>query len=308
MSSASVVGGTIQEALDAHNKYRIDHGAPPLAWDEKCYQTALVWAQQMAKEDNMYHGGNPGMGQNLAWSSGQDLTWKESVFLWWNEVNDPGYDFTKPQFSMGTGHFTQVVWKGTTHVGMATAKCKSGTYVCANYFPPGNYQGRFAMNVFPSGGIPPSGVMPIVPAPKTTQKPLTKDEMALRKLGMSHLGAIHSAKKAALRLQARVRGKQARVQIQKSIAMDPKKAPGSQSATVPCGSPVGSSAAFLACLEAIPSTCAGWKTNIVKQVETGDAAASATLDVCEGKATLVVKSARGKSTSSIMWQMTMGGG
>ena len=28
---------------------------------------------------------------------------------WYNEMTDPGYDFTKPDFTNGTGHFTQVV-------------------------------------------------------------------------------------------------------------------------------------------------------------------------------------------------------
>ena len=35
----------------------------------------------------------------------------------YNEVCDPGYDFASGAFSGGTGHFTQVVWKGSTDIG-----------------------------------------------------------------------------------------------------------------------------------------------------------------------------------------------
>jgi hypothetical protein len=37
------------------------------------------------------------------------------------------YDFTKPGYSSATGHFTQIVWKGTTKIGCAAASCADGT-------------------------------------------------------------------------------------------------------------------------------------------------------------------------------------
>lgn len=51
------------------------------------------------------------------------------------------YDYNNPGFSMATGHFTQVVWKGTTQVGCAVQTCPSGfagwstggTYVVCRY-------------------------------------------------------------------------------------------------------------------------------------------------------------------------------
>jgi len=39
----------------------------------------------------------------------------------------------------------QVVWRGTTKVGMATSP--DGCFLVANYWPPGNCQGRFQQNV-----------------------------------------------------------------------------------------------------------------------------------------------------------------
>ena len=57
--------------------------------------------------------------------------------LWYDEVKD--YDFAKGEFGMDTGHFTQLVWKGTQKAGFGI----SGNYVVGRYAPPGNYEGDF---------------------------------------------------------------------------------------------------------------------------------------------------------------------
>ena len=50
---------------------------------------------------------------------------------------------------MNTGHFTQVVWKSSTSIGLGIAHGGRGTYCTAQYSPPGNYQGQFKSNVLP---------------------------------------------------------------------------------------------------------------------------------------------------------------
>jgi len=48
------------------------------------------------------------------------------------------------------GHFTQVVWKGSTELGIGKASGRNGgTFVVANYNPPGNFGGQYNQNVFP---------------------------------------------------------------------------------------------------------------------------------------------------------------
>ena len=37
------------ECLDAHNKYRAKHQAPPLSWSEKLAQEAQQWAENLAE-------------------------------------------------------------------------------------------------------------------------------------------------------------------------------------------------------------------------------------------------------------------
>ena len=50
-----------------------------------------------------------------------------------------------------SAHFTQAVWKGTTHVGVGIAKGPRGTFVVANFLPVGNVvnPGYFESNVLP---------------------------------------------------------------------------------------------------------------------------------------------------------------
>ena len=43
----------------------------------------------------------------------------------------------------GVGHYTQMVWRSTTRVGMATVRSKDGSYyTCARYSPAGNFVGE----------------------------------------------------------------------------------------------------------------------------------------------------------------------
>jgi len=57
------------------------------------------------------------------------------------------------------GHFSQIVWKGTTHVACYTKTCKKlGNvdgddipFTVCNYSPPGNYDGEYGDNVLAPG-------------------------------------------------------------------------------------------------------------------------------------------------------------
>lgn len=68
----------------------------------------------------------------------------ESVQGWANEapLYPPGGDWTP-----AAGHFTQLVWKGTSQVGCGMANCAGSNFVVCNYNSPGNVVGDFAANV-----------------------------------------------------------------------------------------------------------------------------------------------------------------
>lgn len=137
--------------LAAHNKYRAAHSAPALKWSTEAASKAKSWANHMTSTKVFEHGNHEGMGQNIAtkMSSGGevDMTAQEAVDMWYNEVKS--YNFSKPGFSMNTGHFTQVVWVESTHMGAAKASQGSHCYVVANYLPPGNKggDGQYEKNV-----------------------------------------------------------------------------------------------------------------------------------------------------------------
>ncbi|KAF9971575.1 hypothetical protein BGZ73_005452 [Actinomortierella ambigua] len=130
-----------QAILDAHNLYRARHGAKPLVWDSKAAAHGSNWIQQC-----QFRHSQSNFGENLAYGY-RDFT--AAIKAWYDE--EPKYNYNNPGFSMATGHFTQVVWKGTTAVGCAKKFCnnlRSNIYIC-NYSPPGNMMGAFPQNVSP---------------------------------------------------------------------------------------------------------------------------------------------------------------
>ncbi|CAI5499433.1 unnamed protein product [Closterium sp. Naga37s-1] len=135
--------------LEEHNKARQEVGVPDLAWDDGVAATAQEWANELASIGcPLEHGGAEGLGQNLYWLSPAGLIPQEdrgAVQSWVDEKAD----WTPSPIPDGCadgkmcGHYTQVVWRDTTHVGCASAQCPdgSGMWVC-DYSPPGNFVGQ----------------------------------------------------------------------------------------------------------------------------------------------------------------------
>ena len=68
------------------------------------------------------------------------------------------YNFNTPGWNPNAGHFTQVVWKGSTAIGCGGADCTGyggvlPSYVVCRYAPAGNMDttSAFAANVLPCG-------------------------------------------------------------------------------------------------------------------------------------------------------------
>ena len=136
-------------ALKQHNVYRAKHGVPPLVLSAQLNDVAQHNAEQLARTNQLVHSDNTQLGENLYafGSSGQALPRSEAVVdRWYGEIQN--YNFNKPSFHTGTGHFTQLVWKSSKELGMGMAQAADGTwYVVANYSPPGNISGQFPLNV-----------------------------------------------------------------------------------------------------------------------------------------------------------------
>eukprot|EP00879_Flechtneria_rotunda_P015076 GHRR01015756.1.p1 GENE.GHRR01015756.1~~GHRR01015756.1.p1 ORF type:complete len:375 (+),score=118.02 GHRR01015756.1:504-1628(+) len=126
------------------NAYRHRHQVPALKWDP----ALAAQAQRFADSCPMGHSGAQGLGENVAWGYPD---WKSTVDAWYNEVQQ--YNFNNPGWSGSTGHFTQLVWKGTTKMGCGQNKmCSMVTYVC-NYKAAGNMLGlNWSAQVLPARG------------------------------------------------------------------------------------------------------------------------------------------------------------
>ena len=140
-----------QRALEAHNNYRIKHHVGNLVLSKDLCNIAQKYAETLARTGNFAHShgkyNGKNMGENLFACYGMKIDGKMMTDDWYNEVSQ--YDFNNPGFVSGTGHFTQVVWKGSREVGFGYAQARDGYYYgVANYYPAGNYLNEFEDNVF----------------------------------------------------------------------------------------------------------------------------------------------------------------
>ncbi|XP_028519627.1 uncharacterized protein LOC110254426 [Exaiptasia diaphana] len=143
----------ITACLEAHNAKRRLHGVPDLTWDDGLAGDGKAWALILAKKDGRLKHSSGTYGENLYYSSSQNIkTCEQAVERWYNEIKD--YDYDNPGYGSKTGHFTQVVWKSSTKLGVGKATADAGggykkTYIVAQYTPSGNVPGQFPDNVLP---------------------------------------------------------------------------------------------------------------------------------------------------------------
>jgi len=139
-----------QKTLLEHNKLRRVHGVQPLKLNNKLSKTAQDWAETLLRENSFRHRPNNKFGENIYMSSrfpAKKPDPKEAVKSWYSEIKR--YQFGVEPRSMETGHFTQIVWKSTTELGVGVASKDGKVIVVANYNPPGNYRGKYTENVPP---------------------------------------------------------------------------------------------------------------------------------------------------------------
>lgn len=146
----SLVAEDKAAALEIHNRARLDVGVSALQWSDDLAADAALWAKNMARKNRMYHSENDqrnGQGENLYMTTATDTerSGRAAAQAWYEEIKDYTYSpIGSGQNNFGAiGHYTQMIWKTSTHVGMALAVSESGaTYVVARYSPPGNFVGQ----------------------------------------------------------------------------------------------------------------------------------------------------------------------
>lgn len=142
----------------AHNRFRAmvesDTPLPNLEWSTELAAIAQAYSESLAADGCAFrHSGND-YGENLYWQQGLSVTPEDVVASWYEEVECYTYGTfmgtdacdsacVAAQNSSGCGHYTQVVWRDTVHVGCGMATCDSGAEIwTCNYDPPGNYLGE----------------------------------------------------------------------------------------------------------------------------------------------------------------------
>ena len=106
---------------------------------------AQKWADYLVVTGKFEHRKFGKFGENI-WKIGtESFQGTRPVDDWYNEVQF--YDYNNGQFSMKTGHFTQLVWVASQKLGLGVARGNGNSIVVANYDPPGNVPGQFQKNV-----------------------------------------------------------------------------------------------------------------------------------------------------------------
>ncbi|MFC7377247.1 CAP domain-containing protein [Brevundimonas sp. GCM10030266] len=133
--------------LRAHNVERARVGAAPLIWEDGLEREARAWAEQLLATNSFAHDPSPhGHGENL-WTGWGGRTWtpEEMVGEWIAEKAQYRHGVFPAVSRTGdwtvVGHYSQLVWSRTTHVGCALVRRGDRSVLACRYSPPGNIDG-----------------------------------------------------------------------------------------------------------------------------------------------------------------------
>lgn len=158
-NNAQVAGNTgsrltaeqAQQMVNYHNQKRAEVGNGAVTWSAQIAQYAQQRADQIARTKQFAHlpqGQNP-YGENLAsggsTGGGSGFTVIQACDGWYAErakMPRNARNMTVDLFNKGVGHYTQMVWKGSTQIGAGISQYQQNgftmTVVVCCYNPPGN--------------------------------------------------------------------------------------------------------------------------------------------------------------------------
>ncbi|CAN7294062.1 CAP domain-containing protein [Brevundimonas sp. LjRoot202] len=136
--------------LTAHNAERARAGTPPLRWADSLEVEARAWARELIATNRFAH--DPalhGHGENL-WTGWGGRVWtpEEMIGEWIAEKTNYRHGVFPNVSRTGrwsdVGHYTQLIWRDSTHVGCAIETRGDRSVLACRYAPPGNIDGRMA--------------------------------------------------------------------------------------------------------------------------------------------------------------------
>ena len=141
-----------QVMLVRQNQARAAVGVAPLAWNDTLAASAAAYAQVLARTGRFAHAAQPQgagrQGENLWTGTRGAYSYDEMAGHWIAErrdfVNEPTPQFSRTGRWQDVGHYTQIVWRGSTAVGCALASNRTDDYLVCRYSPPGNVVGSRA--------------------------------------------------------------------------------------------------------------------------------------------------------------------
>ncbi|CAM1293380.1 Uncharacterised protein g721 [Pycnogonum litorale] len=145
-----------KDAVNAHNDLRRKHGCPPLIWKEDLIKSAQIWAENLAERGFVQYSeesANAVIGENISVVdlNGHNIEGKQIVEDWYSEIKN--YNFNKPGWRKDTCHFSQLLWRSSSDIGVGIAQVpnQNRVFIVVHYRPVGNTNmpGDFKKNVLP---------------------------------------------------------------------------------------------------------------------------------------------------------------
>ena len=150
-----------QDCLDRHNSLRFRHGTGALVWDEAIASGARNWSQFLLQNQSLLHDRTHPFGENLGFlaiTPAQNICnsaaetscvrCSQIVDQWYSEISNFNFNVGTPKDpSLPYLHFTQLVWRSSSKLGMGVASEGNSHYFVARYDPRGNVGGRFVREV-----------------------------------------------------------------------------------------------------------------------------------------------------------------
>ena len=143
------LGGFETRVVNLHNRERAAVGAPAIAWDPALAAAAATYAAELARRGELAHSPpetRPDQGENLWMGTRGAYSVEQMVGNWIEEKRlfRPGIfpDVSTSGHWSDVGHYTQIIWPGSTRVGCALNRAARSDVLVCRYAPAGNVRGQ----------------------------------------------------------------------------------------------------------------------------------------------------------------------